>query len=410
MIGAPFLLLVAMGAGAAAPPHIATHRWADGLTLVVQPVAGARTSSLRLVVRAGAFVDPVGKAGLAHMLEHVLLRGPSGRELLRDARAARGSMNAFTTGAWTMFVLDAPSDRFSTLAERALKLVTSPDFLFSGLAGERALVDQEASFRGASAEVSLLDAALFPSPEQTGPLIGTAESRGDFRTDDVRRYFQEHYVPPLTTIVLTGAVTLEDGVALVERGYLVPPVAAPAARPPDSLNLPVEQHVPSWATLVAQGYVIDPRDREVCESLAALLEFRLTLAVREAGPRVPQVGASCHRLRGRDLLVALAYTSTFDVPDLPDRVSDVFQSLARSLPGAAERALVDRRLSRRKERVSADPAALADVIALHAGAFGEEGLASLHPAGLPGAQRLQEVVSRSLVAERRFQLDFSPRE
>lgn len=408
-------LLLALAAGAPTAPEIdqgpATHRWPDGLSLVVQPVPGARTASLRIAVRAGGFLDPVGKAGLAHMVEHVLLEGPVGVELIRDARAARATVNAFTSGSWTLYVLDAPAERFPVLAERYLKLVTSPDFLLAKIPKQRDVIAQEAVFRGVSAEMSLLDGALFPAPTQGGPLIGTGSSRGDFRVEDVRKYFLDYYVPPLTTIVMTGAIALEDGVQLVERGYLVPPVAAPPTPAPDILNLPLDQHVPSLLTLVAQGYVLDPADREVCPALAALLELRLILAVREAGPRVPHVGAACQRLRGRDLLVALAYTTTLDAPELPDGVDAVFSTLGRAPPTREEQALVLSRLARHRERVLADPVALADALALQVAEVGtaevQQGLAA---ARLPPWSRLREAATRSLRRELRFQLEFTPRE
>lgn len=390
------------------PPAPTVHRWADGLELAVQPVPGARTASLRMVVRTGGADDPAGQAGLAHVLEHLLLLGPDGRALARRARAEGAVLNAHTSTSWTMFELDAPADRFPALAERLLRLVTSPRWEQADLRREKLVIESEEAFDGDAAEASLVDRALFPAPAQAGPLIGTGRTRVDLALDDAVRAFRERHVPPLTTIVVTGAIAPAEAIALVDRAYLVPPVPAPPPSPADPLNLPVEQRVPSFVTATAEGFLLDPADRAVCRELAAVLELRLVLAVREAGPRVPEVFASCARLRGRDLLIGVAYTTTLDAAELPGDMDAVFQGLRRSPPGRDERLRVDRRLARQRERTLADPAELAQALALHAADFGARDLERALPGALPPPARLREVVERTLVPERRFQLVFAP--
>lgn len=392
-------------ADAWAPAAAAVHRWPDGLTLVVQGVPRATTSSLRMVVRAGGALDPPGKAGVAHLLEHVLVQqGDAGPAMFREVRAAGGELNAHTSRSWTTFELDAPAGRFPALAERYLRLVTGPTWDAVDLRTERAVVDRESALRGEE-EASMLDAALFPAPVQTGPLIGSEQSRKGLTLEDAQGFFLAQYLPGRTTLIMTGAITLDEAVALVDRAYLVPPLPASTIAPPEPLSLPVVQSVPSLLTASAQGYVLDPRDRDVCGDLAAVLELRLVLAVREGGPHVSEVGASCVQLRGHDLLVAFAYTSTLDAPELPADIGAVFAGLARSPPGAQELARAERRRMRQRDRIGADPVQLAVTLAMHVAHLGAEHLEEALPGTVHPPARLREAAGR-LVPDRRFQLDF----
>jgi zinc protease len=405
------LLLTAHPAPArAAPAGPIVHRWVDGLTLLVQPVPGATSSSLRVVVRAGGSLDPPGKAGLAHLVEHVMVEhGEAGRALIRNVRSVGGVLNAHTGHGWTTFELDAPAVPFGPLAERYLRLVTGPTWQDVHLLQTLEVVDREADFRG-DEQTSLLDAALFPSPAQTGPLIGSQGSRDQLTLADVQQFFRTHYVPDRMIIVVTGAMPPEEAVALVDHAYLIPPVPG---RPPGAaeiLNVPVEQDVPSFLTATALGYVLHPGDLEVCDELAALLELRLVLAVREGGPRISDVGTTCARLRGYDLILAFAYTSTLDAPELPGEVDAVFRRAARDGPTADERMRLERRWLRERERILASPEQLADRLGRRVAEYGVEHIGEALPGPLHSPQRLREAAARSLVPGHRFQLNFALRD
>jgi zinc protease len=389
------------------------ERWPDGLELVVQPVPGAETTSLRVLVRAGGSDDPRMRSGLAHVVEHLLHQHGDGKEgtpLHRDAREAGAILNAHTSADFTTFELDAPRDRFAPLAERYLRMITSPDWADMNLGRELGVVRTEADYQGGGSLIGLVDMALFPSPaSQGGPLLGTEESRTDLELRDASRFFEVHYAPDRTTVILAGSVTAEEGRGLVERAYLVPPVRGGPRAAAERPILPIEQRAAAWITFSALGYALDPADAPVCREVAALIELRLIRAVRESGPRVSEVSASCLRLRGNDLLLAFAFTSTFDAPELPAEIEAVFQGIGRAPPGAIERARVDTRLARGRERAQQDPPELAQRIALHVSARGgAQALNQLLPQRLPSTGRLQDLARRSFVPARQVNLHYAP--
>jgi len=174
------------------PAAPATLRLADGLEIVVLPLPAATWSSLRIVVRAGGASDPASKGGLAHLVEHLALRGSydeDGRTFADDVRRAGARLNAHTTPDLTKFELDAPADAFPALAERLLKIVTSPAWERAPIQAERGVIETEAEYHATEGLLSLVDRAVFPSPLQAGPLAGTSDSRGALDAGDVARFF-----------------------------------------------------------------------------------------------------------------------------------------------------------------------------------------------------------------------------
>ena len=70
-------------------------RLANGLTVAIDPMPGARSSAIGLYAGVGSRSEAEGKGGLAHLLEHMVFKGARGRDagatseqILRGARSA----------------------------------------------------------------------------------------------------------------------------------------------------------------------------------------------------------------------------------------------------------------------------------------------------------------------------------
>lgn len=410
------VLAVAAAARPAAPP-LERFVLADGLEVVVHPIPGATRASVRLVVRAGGASDPAGRAGLAHLVEHLALgrsHDEDGRALFDDARQAGAELNAHTTPDLTKFELDAPAVAFPALAERLVRLVTDPAWNLARIERERGVLETEADYHDTEGLLTLVDWALFPAPVQGGPLAGTNDSRARLEIGDVEQFFAARYQPCDMSLVFTGAVRSAEVRALVERSFRIPP-ALPlerTARAAEVPNLPREQKLVGGVTVTLLGYALDPADRSPCDAIAALAQLRLAMKLQVEGPMVPAVSVTCPRLRGTALVLAAVYTTRLDAGDLPATVGTVLAELATRAPTAAERRAVDLRLAARARRVAEDPALLAERLAeLVADPGDPRALAArLHPAPLPDPAALARTVSRSFVPQRRFLVHVTPTE
>ncbi len=410
---AAFLLLA--GPAPAPLPLPTTTRLADGFEIVVVPMPDAPRGSLRLVVRAGGAADPPNRAGLAHLVEHLVLKGSpddEGRALADAARSAGATLNAHTTPDATTVELDAPAAAFPALAERLVRMVTSPAWERAGVGAELGVVETEARYHASEGLLSLIDLAVFPSPAQPGPLAGTTASRGSLDTEDAIRFFAARWAPSSMTLVLAGPVRLEEARALVERSFRIPP-ALPSEAPAAANDAPLlgqQQKIAGGFNATLVGYGLDAADVGACEAIAALVELRLTLALQVDGPMLPGVGVGCPILRGTPFLVAAAYGTTLDVGDLPRALDDALQGVATAAPTPAERAVVDGRLAARERRMRLEPELVAERIAELVAFRGDaRPLAARMPPGrLPDPAALRAFAARSLARERRIVVNVSP--
>ncbi|HEY6098118.1 MAG TPA: insulinase family protein, partial [Anaeromyxobacter sp.] len=351
----------------------------------------------------------------AHLVEHLALEGSydeGGQALLDDVRRAGARLNAHTSPGRTQYELDAPAAAFLPLAERLVKIVTSPAWERAPILAERGVIETEATYHGSEGLLSLVDRAVFPAPLQAGPLAGTAESRSALEIEDAARFFAARYVPSNVTFVFAGAVRMEDARGAVERTFRIPPLlpGEAAAVPQEPPSLPGQQKVTGGITATMLGYLLDPQDRAACESVAALAELRLVMQLQVEGPMLPGVSVTCPVLRGNPFIVAAAYTSTFDAGDLPAALEEALAGVGKVPPTAAERAAVDARLDRAQRRMLADPELLAERAAALVADRGDTRplAARLARAPLPDASALRRIAGRSFGKSRRILVYVSP--
>jgi hypothetical protein len=414
------VLMMSAGGPAAVPPatgpEATTLVRADGMELIVLPVSGAHTASLRFVVRAGSANDPGGKEGLAHLLEHAVLQahGPDGLDLLEAARAAGARLNAHTSRSATVFALDASAEVFPVLAERLLRSVTDPALQRVDLDRELDVVAREDDLRGEDQTVmDLVEWTLLRGSAPT-TILGSGRSRDRVRREDLASFHRTYYAPANTSVISTGAFDAVAVQALLDRAVPIPPGQG-RAQPPRAVSaspmLPVNDRIRAPFLAVVLGYALDERDRASCEPLAQLLERRLTAQlVASEQPVLRSTGVSCVDVQGTLVILALGATRTLDAPDLLESVQSVFDIAARVPASAAEQTALQLRISRERDRVRRDPVALAEEAAraaIHRPSPSGASLSSPAARAFP-AEGVRRHARRAFVPERRFLILFSP--
>jgi hypothetical protein len=387
----------------------------DGMELLVLPVPSARTASLRYVIRVGSACDPAGKEGLAHLLEHLVLkaRGPDGLDVVEAAHAAGAYLNAFTSRDATTFVLDAPLQVFPALAERVVRAITSPALHGVNVERELAVIAREDEYHGErSGALTLVNDAVFRVSAIEGTTLGSVGSRERISREDLIAFFQARYLTTATTVVVAGGVGVPEVRALLDGAVLLPPsleTERPRAVVLDP-QLPVNERIRAPFLAVVFGYALEAGDHHACGSLAALVEHRLVVELTADQPVLRSVNVGCVTLRGANFVLAMGHTPTIEATDLPDTIRRVFQRTARQLPTTLERRLLEQRLSRIADRVRADPAALANEVADRAERPRENGLTPLPEEGTRPfpAEVVRALAQRAFVPERRVLILLSP--
>jgi zinc protease len=225
----------------------------NGLKVIQHEDHRAPFVTLLIEYDVGAFDDPEGSAGLAHLTEHLLFRGSRNVNDGAFARTLEQSggtrINAYTRDEATRYMETLPSNQL----ELALWMESDRlAFPFEQLdeakfATEKEVVKNELrdiQNRPYSAVFERIRRALYPAghPYYELPTVGEALAELDsIQLEDARRFFREHYGPNRATMVLAGDIASAKVKAMVTKYFAALPLGAPAA-PKRSPRVVVRDH------------------------------------------------------------------------------------------------------------------------------------------------------------------------
>jgi zinc protease len=245
------------------------YRLDNGLEVLLQADRSAPIVAVNLTCHVGSKDEPRGRAGMAHLVEHLTF-APSVRvpEGVHSALADVGvrAFNAYTSRDRTWFFESVPSDRLE------LAVWIEGNRLASGLDGigqaeldaERKIVESEEHEHYEQEPYGLVASyewgELFPEPHPYHHLaIGDHDQVAAVTVDDVRGFFRTWYTPNNCTLALVGDFDPAQATEIVARVFRsVPTGARTPARPdvmPSTLQgvkrLTVEAAVPRARVVIA---------------------------------------------------------------------------------------------------------------------------------------------------------------
>ena len=210
-------------------------RLANGLTVAVDPMPGARSTAIGLYAGVGSRSEADGKGGLAHLLEHMVFKGTGSRDARAIAEAIEdvgGSLNAWTARDQTVFhARTLPADVDLAL-ELIADLVRAPTIDAAELEREKQVILSElGECRDAPDDLihdHLFEAALGQQP-LARPVLGREESILALTRDDCRDWLAHEYRPSRLVISAAGAVDPDAVLVLADKlfGDLAPGEAPP---------------------------------------------------------------------------------------------------------------------------------------------------------------------------------------
>lgn len=216
------------------------HRLTNGLTVAVEPMAEVETIAVGLYADVGSRSEPEGLSGLAHMVEHMVFKGASGR----DARAiaetiedAGGSINAWTARDHTVFHARLLAGDLALGLELIADLVRAPHLDADELEREKSVVLAELGEARDTPDDVIFDhlqKAAFPGQPLGLPVLGGEESIAAIHVEALRGWLAEQYRPSGLVIAAAGKVDEDALLKLVEARF---GDMAPGARPasPDAI-------------------------------------------------------------------------------------------------------------------------------------------------------------------------------
>jgi len=260
--------------------RVVEHTLENGMTFLFMERHQAPVFTAMIVVKAGAVDEPAGKAGLAHMLEHMLFKGTKvlgtrnydaekpilekidriGAELSEELRKGENAdeqrikvireqlrllqaeadrfrvddeigslysrhgaarLNASTSNDITRYYVSLPSNRIALWA--MIESDRMANLVFRDFYSERDVVAEERRLRVETNPYGALHEAFFGvaflAHPYRKPVIGWSSDIAGFVADDARAFYTRYYVPRNSVAAVVGDIDVADAVTLAKRYF-----------------------------------------------------------------------------------------------------------------------------------------------------------------------------------------------
>ncbi len=202
----------------------------NGLEVILHQDRRLPIVTVNIWYHVGAFDEPQGRSGFAHLFEHMMFQGskhiPDDRHIALLEQLGATDLNGTTNFDRTNYFESVPSNHLET----ALWLESDRmGFLLDAITPEKLknqqeVVKNERRQRYETAPYGLaqekLWQALFPQPHPYhGNVIGSMADLDAATVDDVKEFFRTWYAPSNATLVIAGDFDKEKAKALVEKYF-----------------------------------------------------------------------------------------------------------------------------------------------------------------------------------------------
>lgn len=197
-------------------------------------MSGQRSTSVGIWLGLGSRHDPVGKAGLAHLYEHMVFKGTARRSaamVSRELEQVGGHLNAFTSREQTCFYAKVLDRDLPRAVDLLADLVTGAKLSGRDLAKERQVVLEE--IRSCDDDPDelvgdLFAQALWARHPLGEPIAGSVETVKPLTVADLRLHQERSLSSEVPVVVCAaGAVDHDQLVAIAARGLEAKQAGAP---------------------------------------------------------------------------------------------------------------------------------------------------------------------------------------
>ncbi len=218
----------------------------NGLKVLLVEEPKAPVVTVQIWYKVGSRNEVMGRAGLSHMLEHMMFKGTPkyGKgDFSKIIKKNGGNDNAFTSQDYTAYFENLAADKLELALEMEADrlqglLLDDKEFQL-----EREVVKEERRLRiedvPPSYLVELLYAQAFMTHPYHWPIIGWFNDLDAMTRQDLKAYYEKHYVPNNATLVIVGDVKAETALPLVRKYFDGIPKGTPP--PPPSVVEPEQK-------------------------------------------------------------------------------------------------------------------------------------------------------------------------
>jgi zinc protease len=196
----------------------------NGMKVLLVEVPKAPVATVQVWYKVGSRNEVMGRAGLSHMLEHMMFKGtaryPKGL-FSRIVRKNGGIDNAFTGQDFTAYFENLAADRVGLALELEADRMQGLILDHSEFQTERDVVKEERRLRSEDdpqgALVEALFAHAFLSHPYHWPVIGWFADLDAMSLEDLQRHYDTFYSPNNATLVVVGDIKAESLLPTIKR-------------------------------------------------------------------------------------------------------------------------------------------------------------------------------------------------
>lgn len=321
----------------------------NGLTVIHQEITTTPVVVVDVWIKAGARYEPQAWTGMAHFLEHMVFKGTE--QLLPGmfdaAIESRGGLtNAATSHDYAHFYMTIAADDLANALPYLAELLLNAAIPADEFVRERHVVIEEIHQAWDDPDwigFQTLSEMLYGEHPYGQSVLGSPDSLRERSPEEMRQFHRTYYQPDNMHVVITGGVSLEQVLKLVQttfRGF-AHQANCPEARPSFSprlrtnprqmLALPRLEHgrlIMAWL-----GPGIDDLETACgLDILATVLAegrvSRLVRELREERQWVDEIASSFSIQQDCSLFVLSAWLSPQQIKDVEQVVCDRIAALA----------------------------------------------------------------------------------
>jgi zinc protease len=234
-----FLILAALAVSlpAVEPLPVKTGTLANGMKVIVEEDRDIPNVAMYLFFRIGSRNEVPGTTGLSHFFEHMMFNGakkygPKMFDIVMEKSGGRN--NAYTSQDLTVYTNFIPNSAldvtFDLEADRIRDLAIDPKMVESErgvVYSERRLSVDDNSFGTLYEQMT---AAAYSAHPYGWSVIGWPSDIEGWTMEDLKAHFKMGYAPNNCTLVISGAVSFEEAMALAKKH--LEPIPRQAPPPP----------------------------------------------------------------------------------------------------------------------------------------------------------------------------------
>ena len=202
-----------------------TSQLENKLTVVTERIPGARSVSIGILIDAGPQDEPESKLGIAHLLEHALFLGTSGRDAQRISGMideAGGQMGAFTSRDYTCLYSHIMDDYCTFAWDLLGDILLNSTFPEEALMRERDVVMQELGIYQDDPSRNIhevLKRSIWPDHPLGRLVAGSVETVQELTREDVIYFAGQNYLPDRMVVAAVGNIDHHDAVSQAEDAF-----------------------------------------------------------------------------------------------------------------------------------------------------------------------------------------------